>query len=105
MIGHAGDPAVHIGAAQIFSTDDFAGGSFYQRRPGQEDGALFLDDDGFVGHGWHVCAAGSAQPHNHRDLWDVVGGHAGLIIEDAAEVVPVREDFVLAGQVSAAGVH
>src|SRR5690606_21973084 len=84
--------------------DHFAGGGFDQRRAGQEDGALVAHDDGFIGHGGHVGAAGGAQAHDDGDLGDVVGAHAGLVVEDAAEVVSVGEDVVLAWQVGAAGV-
>ena len=33
------------------------------------------------------------------------GGHAGLVVEDAAKVVPVREHLGLSWQVGAAAVH
>ena len=104
MIGHTGDFAVHVGTAQVFGADDFTGGGFYQRRAGQEDGALVAHDDGFVGHGGYVGTAGGAQAHDDGDLGNVVGGHAGLVVEDAAEVVAVGEDVVLPWQVGAAGV-
>lgn len=35
-------------------------------------------------------------------LWDALGRHIGLIVEDPAEVVFVGEDIVLSGEVSAA---
>jgi hypothetical protein len=37
-------------------------------------------------------------------LRDALGGHLRLVKEDAAEMVAVREDLVLAGQVRAAAV-
>lgn len=95
---------MYVGATEVFGADHFTGGRFYQWRSGQEDGALVADDNGSVGHGGHVGATGGAQAHNDGDLRDVVGRHAGLVVEDAAEVVTIREDFVLAGQVGTAGV-
>ncbi|ADP95765.1 hypothetical protein HP15_1 [Marinobacter adhaerens HP15] len=104
MVGNTGDFTVHVGATQVFGSHYFTGGGFHQRRASQEDGALVTDDDGFIGHGGHVGATGGAQTHYDGDLRDVVGRHAGLVVEDAAEVVTIREDFVLAGQVGAAGI-
>lgn len=66
--------------------------------------ALLVDDDGFVGHGGHVGAAGGAGTHDDGDLGDSFGGHAGLVVEDAAEVVAVGEDVGLMREVGAAGV-
>ena len=94
-----------VGTAEVFRGDHFTRGGLHQRRASQEDGALVADDNGLVRHGGHVGAAGGAQAHDDGDLGDVVSGHAGLVEEDAAEVVPVGEDFVLAGQVGAAGIH
>src|SRR5690554_2029938 len=104
MVGHARGFAVYVRAAQVFRADHFAGGGFDQRRAGQEDGALVAHDDGFVGHGGYVGTAGGAQAHNDGDLGDTNGRHSGLVVEDAPEVVAVREDFVLPWQVGAAGV-
>jgi len=52
-----------------------------------------------------LCTAGGAQAHNDGDLGDTIGRHSGLVVEDAPEVVAVREDFVLPWQVGAAGVY
>jgi hypothetical protein len=51
---------VDIGAAEVFGRDDLAGRRFHQGRAAEEDRALFADDDGLVGHGGHVGAAGGA---------------------------------------------
>src|SRR5690554_4487991 len=104
VVGNTGDFTVYVGATKVFGADYFTGGGFYQRRAGQEDGALITDDDGFVGHGRNVGANGGTQAHNDSDLRDVVGRHAGLVKEDAAEVVAIREYFVLSWQVGTAGV-
>ena len=73
VVCHTGDFTVDVGATEVFGADHFTGGRFYQRRPGQEDGALVADDNGFVSHGGHVGATGGAQTHNDGDLRDVVG--------------------------------
>ena len=57
-----------------------------------------------VAHRRHVGAAGGAGAHHHRDLRDALRRHVGLVVEDAAEVVAVREDLVLERQVGAAGI-
>ncbi len=94
-----------IGAAQFLGGHRFAGRGLHQRRTGEEDRALILDDDGLVRHRRHVGAARGARAHHHRDLGDARGRHVGLVVEDAAEMVAVREHLVLARQVRAAGIH
>src|SRR5262249_31670164 len=68
MVGDAGDPAVHIGAAQILGADHLAGRRLYQRWAAEKDRALALDDDAFVAHCRDIGAAGGARPHHDRDL-------------------------------------
>ena len=96
---------MHVCAPQVFRADHFTCGGFYQRWAGQEDGALVTDDDGFVGHGGHVGAPGGTQAHDDGNLGNVVCAHPGLVVENAAEVVAVGEDFILLGQVGATGIH
>src|SRR3990167_5363800 len=105
MVGHTGGFAVHIGTAEVFGTDHFTGGGTHQRRAGEEDGGLVTDHDGFVAHGRHIGATGGAGTHHHGDLRDAHGAHVGLVEEDPAEVLTVREHFILTRQVGAAGVH
>ena len=61
-------------------------------------------DDGLVAHRRDVGTAGRAGAEHRGQLGDALGGHARLVEEDAAEVVTVGEDLVLAGQERAAGV-
>ena len=105
MVGHAGQAGVHIATAQVFGTDDFAGGGLHQGRAPQKDGALILDDDGLVTHGRHVCSACGATAHDHGDLGQALGAHVGLVVKNAAKVVPIREHLVLIGQVGTTRVH
>ncbi len=105
VVGHAGGLAVHIGAAQVLGAHHLTGRGLHQRRAGKEDGGLVAHHDGLVAHRRHVGAAGGAGAHHHGDLRDALGAHVGLVEEDAAEVLAVGEDFVLARQVGAARVH
>ena len=102
LIGDAGDARVHVAAAERFRVDDFAGRRAHQRRAAEEDRALFLDDDRFVAHCRHVSAAGGARSHHHRELRYAGRREARLVVEDAAEVIAVREDLVLQRQERAA---
>ncbi len=61
-------------------------------------------DDALVGHGRYVGASGSAAAEHNADLGDSFRRHAGLVVEDATEVVAVGEDLVLQRQVGAARV-
>ncbi len=75
-----------------------------QRRTREKDRSRALDDHGLVRHRRNVGAAGRARSHHDGDLRDALGGHARLVVEDAPEVLAVREDLGLEGQEGAAGV-
>ena len=96
---------MHVAAAEFLGRDDLADRGLHQRRAAQEDGALVADDHGLVAHRGDVGAAGGAGAHHGGDLRDLGRGHPGLVEEDPAEVLLVREDLVLLGQERAAGVH
>ncbi len=102
VVGHAADARVHVAPAQIFGRDLLAGGRLHQRRPGQEDGAVALDDDRLVGHSRDVGPAGGARAEHGGDLGDALRRHAGDVVEDTAEVVAVGEDIGLKVQERAA---
>lgn len=93
-----------LAAAELLGRDHLTGGGLHQRRAAEEDGALVADDDGLVAHRRHVRPAGGAGAEDGGDLRDAGPGHAGLVVEDPAEVLPVGEDLVLHGQEGAAGV-
>ncbi len=57
-----------------------------------------------VGYSRHIGAAGGAASHDHGDLRNPHRRQIRLIVEDAAEVLAVREDLVLAWQMRAAGI-
>ena len=105
VVRHAGLARMHVAAAQILRGHVLARGSLDQRRPGQEDGPLVPHDHGLVAHGRDVGPARRAAAHHHGDLRDALGAHAGLVEEDAAEMVLVGIDLRLQGQEGAAAVH
>ncbi len=104
VVGDAGQPRVDVAAAEVLGADDLADRRLHERRAGQEDRALVLDDDRLVAHRRHVGAARRARAHHDRDLGDALRAHVGLVEEDAAEVLAVREHVVLVRQVRAAAV-
>ena len=95
---------MQVAAAEVLGGDDLAGGGLHQRRATQEDGALVAHDDGLVAHRRDVGAAGGARAEHRGDLRNALGAHGRLVVEDAAEMFPVREHLVLARQERAAGV-
>lgn len=104
VVGNARDGAMHLTTTQVFGADDLARRRLDERWAGEEDVALPADDDALVRHGGDVGAARRAGAHDDGDLGDALGGHAGLVVEDAAEVVLVGEDVGLVGEVGAAAV-
>jgi len=102
MVGDSRRSRMHVAAAEFFGSDDFARGRFDQRRAGKKYRALIFDDDGFVRHCRHVGAARSAGTHHYRDLRNAQRRHVGLVVENAAEVIAIRKNFVLARQMRAA---
>ena len=102
VVGNARQAGVHIATAQVLGADHFASGRLDQRRAAEKDRALVLDDDGLIAHRRHISAACGARAHHDRDLRDTGTRQMGLVVEDATEVVAVREHLVLVGQVGAA---
>ena len=94
-----------VGAAQVFRADNFSRCRLDQGRAAEKYRSLVFDDDALVGHGRHVGAAGGAGAHHHGKLGDAPGRQVGLVVEDTAEVVPIREYLVLFGKKRAAGIH
>ena len=105
MVGDTGLPGVQIATAEIFGSHHLAGGGLHQRRAAQEDGALVANDHRLVAHRRHVSATGRAGSEHRCDLRHTGCAHGGLVVEDPAEVIAVREHLVLAGQERTAGVH
>lgn len=104
VVCDAGDGRVHLATTELFGSDDFTSGSLDEGGTSEEDVALFLDNDALVGHGGDVGSSGGARAHDDGYLGDALRAHAGLVVEDAAEVVGVGEDISLTGQVGASRV-
>ena len=104
VVGHAGDARVHIGAAQFLGRHHFTGGRLHQRWATEEDRALFAHDHGLIAHRRHIGTTGGTAAHHAGDLRNALRGQVGLVVEDAAEMIAVREDFVLQRQEGATGI-
>ena len=98
VVGDAGAAGMDLGATQLLGRDVLAGRRLHQRRSAEEDRPCPADDHGLVAHRRHVRAAGRARAHHQRDLGDPGGRHPGLVVEDPAEVIAVREDLGLERQ-------
>ncbi len=95
---------MHIAAAEVFRAHHFAGCGLHQRWTGQKNRALIAHDHRLVAHGGHIGAARRARPHDHGDLRNARSRHLRLIIENASEMVAVREHLILIGQIGPAGI-
>ena len=104
MIGDAGLPRMHVGAAEFLGRDHLAGRGLHQRRPAEKNRALIAHDDALVRHRRHIGAARRAGTHHDRDLRNAQRRHLRLIVEDAAEMPFVGENLVLLRQERAAGI-
>ena len=104
MVDHPRAAGVHVAAAQVLGADDLAGGRLHQRRSAEEDRPLPADDHRLVGHRRHVGPARGARAEHGGQLRDTRARHRGLVVEDAAEVLAVREHLVLHRQERAPGV-
>ena len=105
MVGHAGYAGMDVGPAQGLRIHLLTSGGPHQRWAAEEYGPLLTHHHHLVAHRGNVSAAGGAGPHDHCHLGNAQGGHAGLVVEDAAKVVPVGKYFRLQGQERAARVH
>ena len=93
-----------VAAAQRLRINHFARRHLHQRRAREEDRPLLFHDDRLVRHRGHIRAPGGARTHDDRDLRDTFRRHVGLIVEDAAEMLAIREHLVLVRQVRPAAV-
>ena len=101
VIGDARDAGVHVRPAEVFGAHVFTGGGLDQRRPADEDRAGAFDDDRFVAHRGHVCAARGTRAHDHRHLGQAACRKVGLIEENSAKVLAIGKDIGLKRQKSA----
>src|SRR5580658_1606637 len=105
VITHTRLAAVHLRATERFRVDVLAGGGLDQRWPAEEHAALVLHDDVLIGHRRDVGATCGTRAVHHRDLRNAERGEGRLVVEDAAEVVPVGEHLILGRQERPAALH
>ena len=105
VIHHPTAFAVGLGPAEGLIINIFADGCFHQRWTGQVNRARSANDDGLVAHRWHIRPSGRARTHDGCDLGNALGREPGLVVEDAAEVIPIGEDLRLQRQKGTAGVN
>ena len=67
VVGAAGDPRVHAGAAERLVVGVLTGRHLHQRRPGEKDLRLPLDHDRVVAHAGDVRAARGRVAEDERD--------------------------------------
>ena len=96
---------MQVAAAEILRGHHFAGRGLHQRRAAEEDRALVAHDHRLVAHRRHIRPARGARAQHGRDLRYAVGAEIGLVVEDATEVLTIREHLVLPRQKRTAGVH
>ncbi len=104
MVRDAGGAGMDVGSAQFLCSHHFTGGGLYQGRSAEEDRTLVLDDDRLVAHRRHIGSPCRAASHDDGDLRNAFRRHGRLIVKDASEMIPIRKDLVLPGQVRSAGI-
>jgi len=72
-VGDARDAGVHVSAAEFLRAHGLAGRRLHQRRAGEKNRALLVDDDRFFRHRWNIGASCRAGSHDHCDLGDARG--------------------------------
>jgi hypothetical protein len=104
VVGDARAACVHVRAAELLGRDVLSCRGLHERWPADEDRACASDDDRLVAHRRDVGAACGARAHDGGDLRDAERREAGLVVEDPAEVVAIREDLRLERKKGAARV-
>ena len=98
VVGDARQAGVDVRAAEVLGRDLLAGRRLHQRRAADEDRAGPLDDHRLVAHRRDVGAARGGRAHDDGDLRDPGRRQVGLVVEDPAEVLAIREHVGLQRQ-------
>src|SRR5215211_1831494 len=98
MVGDTRAAGVDLGAAEFLRGHFFAGCGFDKGRTTEEDRTRPLDYDDLVAHGRDVSSSCRATSHHRGDLGYAFRAHPRLVVEDASEVFPIGEDFILQRQ-------
>src|SRR5215217_5609325 len=100
MVSDTRAAGVDLGARHMLRTHFFVGCGFDKGRTTEEDRTRRLDYDDLVAHGREVRSSCRATSHHRGDLGYAFRAHLRLIVEDASEVFPIGEDFILQRQES-----
>ncbi len=95
---------MHPGPAQIFRGNDFPRGRFDQGGPPEKGVGHFIDHHRLAGHEDQVSAARGVASGAQGDLLQTHGAHARHVVEHGAELLVIRENLGLHGQIGPPGV-
>src|SRR5690606_15583844 len=95
MISHARLSTMYICTTQLFSSNNFTSGCFYQWRTREEYSALVANNDGFVSHGRYIGTTRSTGTHDHSNLGNILRRHISLVEKDSAKMFSIRENLIL----------
>ncbi len=98
VVGDAADLAVHRRPAEQLVVDLLTNGGFDEMRTGEKHTPGFIHDQRFIAHDWEIRTTGNTRSHDGSNLRDTHGRHDGIVPEDAAEMLFVREDLTLQWQ-------
>ncbi len=71
VIGDARYSGVHITPTKRFDINDLACRGLHQWRTAKKYRPLALDNNRFIGHGWHIGAARGTRAHDNGELWNL----------------------------------
>ena len=105
VIGHTRQPRMHIRSTQIFGGHHLACCRLDQRWTTEKNCALMTHDDRFIRHCRHIGPTCRARAHHDRDLGNAHRRHGRLIEENTAEMIAVRKNLGLVGQIRTTRIH
>jgi len=97
MVGDARDARVHVGAAEVLGRDFLAGRRLHERRTARKIVPLPLTITVSSPHRGTYAPPPCTIPLR-GDLRNALARHARLVVEDASEVVAIREDLSCSGK-------
>src|SRR5215208_4436107 len=98
VVGYPRAAGMDVCAPELLGGHFFAGRGLDERWTAEEYRTRTLHDHDLVAHRRHVGPAGRAAPHDGGYLRNSLRAHPRLVVEDAPEVVPIREHLVLQRQ-------
>ena len=98
VVSNAGGLGVQFAATEFLWCDIFTSCSLNQWWACQEDGALVFHNDRFIAHRRHIGAPGGTGSHHGGNLRNPASGEVGLVVENATEMIAIRENLILVEQ-------